>query len=554
MRALDISRRLAVASAFLLAPLVARGADLTWPQFRGPDSNPVGRHAKLPDRWSKTENVEWVAPIPGRGWSSPIVVGRKVFLTTVTTEGASKAPQTGVDFSNDYVAELLKQGVKEEELVARLRARDIEMPEEVVLHYFLYCLDLETGAVSWKQEFHSGRPPGGRHRKNSFASETPVSDGQRVYVYAGNLGLYAFDLDGKRIWSTPLEALPIYLDFGTGGSPALHGQHLFILNDNEKQQFVAAFDKETGQLVWRTPRDLKVKSDPPRSSGWTTPYVWAHPLRTEIVTTGPSAAVSYDLAGKELWRLAGTSLAPVASPYAYDGLLYVNGGKGQSLFAVKPGASGDITPGGGAQSGPYVAWSQERAGSYLPTQVAYDGALYVLSEKGILSRFDARTGEMTYKERIAPEANAFTSSPWAYNGKIFCLSEEGQTYVLAAGRKMELLHVNTLDEMAQATPALVGDRLLLRTEGRLYSIRRKPAESAQRPLEQTGAEMNACSSLVQARPLGWRPLALDIQIVPSGVTEQPMAGGPTPLNDVQPIVCGGSRHPLATSTGSSRTG
>src|SRR6185369_6090473 len=120
-----------------------------------------------------------------------------------------------------------------------------------------------------------------------------------------------------------------------------------------------------------------------------------------------------------------------------------------------------------------VVWSKERAGSYLPTQVAYDGALYVLSENGILSRFDAKTGEMSYKERVSPEANAFTSSPWAYNGKVFCLSEEGQTYVLAAGKKLELLHVNALDEMAQATPALVGDRVLLRTEGRLYSIRRK---------------------------------------------------------------------------------
>jgi outer membrane protein assembly factor BamB len=292
--------------------------------------------------------------------------------------------------------------------------------------------------------------------------------------------LYAYSLDGKKVWSTPLEAFPIYLDFGTGSSPVLHGKRLFILNDNEKQQFVAAFDTESGKLAWRTPRDLKEKSDPPRSSGWTTPFVWTHPQRTEIVTTGPVAVVSYDLSGKELWRLAGTSLAPVASPFAYDGLLYLNAGKGRGLYAVRPGASGDITLQGDAKSSPYVVWAQERAGSYLPTQVAYDGALYVLSEKGILSRFDARTGEMTYKERVAPEANAFTSSPWAYNGKIFALSEEGQTYVLTAGRKLELLHVNTLDEMAQATPALVGDRLLLRTEGRLYSIRRKAAAGARR--------------------------------------------------------------------------
>jgi outer membrane protein assembly factor BamB len=465
------------ALALVFAASLAHGAEATWPQFRGPEANPVGTHARLPDRWSKSENVEWVTPIPGRGWSSPIVVGKKVFLTTVTTEGTSKPPQTGVDFSNDYVAELVKQGLSEDEIVARLTARDIELPNEVVLHYYLYCLDLETGAVSWRQEFHNGRPPGGRHRKNSFTSETPVSDGKRVYVYVGNLGLYAYDLDGKKAWSAPLEALPIYLDFGTGSSPVLHGKRIFILNDNEKQQFVAAFDTDTGKLAWRTLRDLKEKSDPPRSSGWTTPYVWTHPLRTELVTTGPGTVVSYDLQGRELWRLSGTSLAPVASPFAYDGLLYVNGGKGKRLLAVRPGAKGDISLAGDAESNRFVAWSKERSGTYLPTQVAYGGALYVLAENGILSRFDARTGEMTYKQRVAPEASNFTSSPWAYNGRIFCLSEEGQTYVLTAGSRMELLRVNTLDEMALATPALAGDRLLLRTEGRLYSIRQKAGAS-----------------------------------------------------------------------------
>jgi len=478
MHARVTSRQLIVVAALLCAPLAAWSTELTWPQFRGPNANPVGSDAALPDRWSKSENVEWVAPIPGRGWSSPIVVGGKVFITTVTTDGASKAPQTGVDFSNDYVAELVKQGLSEDEIVKRLTARDIELPHEVVLHYFLYCLDLETGAVAWKQEFYTGRPPGGRHRKNSFASETPVSDGRRVYVYVGNLGLYAYDLDGRKAWSTPLEAFPIYLDFGTGSSPVLHGKQLLILNDNEKQQFVAAFDTETGQLAWRTPRDLKEKSDPPRSSGWATPFVWTTPQRTEIVTTGPGTVVSYDVQGKELWRLSGMSLAPVASPFAYEGLLYLNGGQGRGLFAVRPGATGDISLKNDASSNAYVVWMKERAGSYLPTQVAYEGALYVLSDKGIVSRFDAKTGEMTYKERIGPGASAFTSSPWAYNGKIFCLSEEGQTYVLAAGKKMELLHVNMLDEMAQATPALVGDRLLLRTEGRLYSIRRpRPAKA-----------------------------------------------------------------------------
>jgi outer membrane protein assembly factor BamB len=460
-------------SCLIALSLGAAWADPEWPAFRGPDANPVAAKGKLPEKWSKTENVEWTAEIPGRGWSSPIVDGRWVFLTTVVTEGKSKPPQIGTEYSNEYAAELIKQGLSEQEMLARLTARDIELPKEVMLHYFLYCLDIQTGKVVWKQEFHSGQPPGGRHRKNSFSSETPVTDGKLVYVYVANLGLYAFDMKGTQVWRTPLEAYPIYLDFGTGGSPALLGDMLVIVNDNEKQQFIAAFDKKTGKPLWRTNRDLSAKGGgPPQHSAWVTPFVWRNPRRTEVVTVGPGVAVSYDEAGKELWRLAGMASTPVPSPFAYEGLLYVNGGRGKALFAIKPGAAGDLTPGEDGKLSEFIAWSQPRGGTYLPTEVAYQGALYALSETGILSRFDAKTGTLSYRSRIG-DGGAFTSSPWAYNGKVFCLSEEGKTFVIAAGEKFELLKVNPLDEMAQATPAIVGDRLLLRTESRLYSIQNK---------------------------------------------------------------------------------
>ena len=168
-----------------LPSLLLLAADLTasWPQFRGPAANPVGTNLNLPDKWSKTENVEWSVEVPGRGWSSPIVTGGKIFLTTAVTEGPSKKPQTGTEYSNEFVAELGKQGLSEKEIMERVTARDMEMPNEVMLHYFLYCLDLKTGAVNWKKEFHGGHPPGGRHRKNSFTSESPVTDGKFVYVY-----------------------------------------------------------------------------------------------------------------------------------------------------------------------------------------------------------------------------------------------------------------------------------------------------------------------------------------------------------------------------------
>ena len=468
-----LSRLACLACALFLASPTAHGQEIVWPQFRGPDSNPVGANARLADRWSKTNNVEWSREIPGRGWSSPIVTGGKVLVTTATTDGKSKQPQIGTEYSNEYVAELQKQGLSMEQIMERLKTRDIELPNEVTLHYFLYSLNLKTGKVEWQKEFYTGRPPGGRHRKNSFASETPVTDGKFIYVYVANLGLWAFDLDGKPVWSTQLEAQPIYLDLGTGGSPVLAGDLLVILNDNQKQQFIAAFDKKTGKQVWRTERDVGSMEPPVQRSGWATPFVWRNALRTEVVALGPDVVVSYDLAGKELWRMSGMSPVPVPTPFAYNGLLYINGGKGWPLYALRPGAKGDISLAKDQRSNEYVVWSEPRSGTYLPSSVAYEGAVYTLTETGILSRFDAKTGKMTYRTRIDPAATAFTTSPWAYNGKLFCLSEEGQTFVIAAGEKFQLLHVNELDDMAQATPALVGERLLIRTEHRLYSIRRR---------------------------------------------------------------------------------
>jgi len=461
-----------LACATMLAAAVLRGEEAAWPQFRGPDSNPVSTNVRLAEQWGKTQNVEWSVEIPGRGWSSPIVTGEKVLTTSVTTDGPSKPPQIGTEYSNEYVAELTKQGLSQAQVLEKVTARDIELPSEVTLHYFLSCRSLKTGKLEWQREFYTGRPPGGRHRKNSFVSETPVTDGKSVYVYVANLGLYAFDLKSKPLWSTPQEALPMYLDFGTGSSPVLAGGLLVIVNDNEKQPFIAAYDTKSGKEAWRQNRDVGTAGKPGPRSAWVTPYVWRHSGRTEIVTVGASVAISYDLAGTELWRMSGMSGAPIPMPFAYAGLLYVNGGRGRPLFAVRAGAAGDISLKQGETSNPYVAWSDPRGGTYLPTAVAYEGALYSVSETGILSRFDAKTGNLTYKTRIDPAATAFSASPWAYHGRVFFLSEEGQTFVVEAGETFKLLHVNTLDDMALASPAVAGDRLLVRTEQRLYSIRR----------------------------------------------------------------------------------
>ena len=462
--------------ACLCSPALAREAN--WPQFRGPDANPVSDDPGLPSTWSTTENVEWVAEVPGLGWSSPVVWGQKVFLTSTTSEKALKQPSLGVDFSNDYVAELMKEGKTEDEVMEMVTERDSELPSETTLAYHLLCLDLQSGRVLWQREFHNGPPPVGRHRKNSYTSETPVTDGQAVYVYVAFQGLYAFDLDGEPLWKTPLEPHKVYLDFGSGASPVLHGDKVIVLNDNEEESFIAAFDKKTGRRLWRTAR-TGLGTEQMRS-GWASPFVWENDRRTEVVTSGPGWVVSYDLEGRELWRMSRMALMAIQSPFAWDGMVYVASGaaRGETkpLAAIRPGGGGDITPPEESNHGEFVAWyDQDAGGTYLPTPLVYHGGLYTLSDKGIFARFDPKTGELSYKSRIHRTARNFTASPWAYNGMIFCLNEEGDTFVIKAGEEFELLGINSLGEFSMASPALVGQRLLLRTQGRLYSIRGETA-------------------------------------------------------------------------------
>ncbi len=460
--------------SLLDAPVAASDDEKSnnWPRFRGPASMPVSDHPDLPDRWSTTDNVEWVADVPGVGWSSPIVWEGKIFLTAATSDQSMKQPSLGTDFSNEYIAELRADGLSPEEVNKRLYARDREMPHEIVVSLSLYCYDLETGKLLWESQIYRGNPRGGRHRKNSYASETPVTDGEHVYAYFTHHGLYAYDFEGKQVWATPLKPHQTIRDFGTGASPALHGDRVFVLNDNEDQGFIAAFDKRTGKELWRTLRAIGER----RKTGWSTPFVWENELRTEVVTVGPGAVISYGLDGTELWQMKRMAAGAIQSPFAWNGLLYVSsgssGGRNKPIAAIRPGGSGDITPPEPENKNDYVVWYNRLAGgTYLPTPLIYDGAMYVLYEKGIFARYNVETGERIYRSRIATGAAAFIASPWAYNGKIFALNEEGDTFVIEAGEEYRLLGVSSLDEWAMATPAIVGDRLLIRTQSRLYSIR-----------------------------------------------------------------------------------
>ena len=431
-------------------------AEEDWPQFRGPEGRGVAEGSSLPDRWSTTDNIEWKADLPGMGWSSPIVWGNRVFVTTAVNLGETEDPKKGLYFGGN-----------------RMKPRDS------VHQWKVFCLDLETGQIVWERQVHEGKPATAIHLKNSYASETPVTDGKHIYAYFGNIGVFCFDFDGNSVWSKEMPPHRTRFGWGTAASPVLHENRLYILNDNDEDSYLLALDKETGDEVWRTSRDEK--------SNWSTPFVWENDLRVEIVTAGTGKVRSYDLDGNLLWWLEGMSSITIATPYASEGLLYVSSGyvgdSSRPLYAIRPGATEDISLAEGQTANDWIAWSYPKAAPYNPSTLVYAGHLYVLYDSGHLACFDAADGSVVFERQRIPEAKRFTASPWAYNGKVFCLNEDGVTFVVRAGDQLELLHTNPLaeDDMGMATPAIAGDRLLIRTAPRLYCIRRAPAEGAATP-------------------------------------------------------------------------
>jgi outer membrane protein assembly factor BamB len=431
--------------------------DANSPQFRGPRGDGVAYGTNLPVTWSTTSNVVWSCTIPGKGWSSPIVWGDRVFVTSSIGPGNVEAPPDKLGNVADHV-------------------RGVTTTQEH--QYTLHCLDWRTGTLLWSRCAHKGVPSGPIHPKNSYASETPITDGDRVYAYFGNVGLFCYGMDGQELWSRRWGSFKMGWNWGTSASPVLSSDLLFLLNDNDEQSFLVAIDKRTGTDVWRVEREEK--------SNWSTPFVWQNELRTEIVTAGSRKVRSYDLTGKLLWELRGMSAVTVPTPFAADGLLYIASGCSHSplrpVYAIHPGAASDISLQDDVTTNAHIAWSQRRAAPYVTSPLVYDGILYVLLDGGFLSAYDARTGEQVYgRQRFTTGRAAFTASPWAYDGRIFCLAETGETYVVQAGPEFRVLHVNRLDEAALATPAVARDNIILRTLTKLYRIGNTPEPATTTP-------------------------------------------------------------------------
>lgn len=468
--------------AFLVATLGAPTAALSpetdnWPSFRGAAALAIADDdPRLPVTWSTTENVAWKTPIDGLGWSSPVVWGEHVYVTTVVSEGEIEEPRMGLYFPYGS-PQAPPPGVggfrapKEGELMER--SRDVH-------HWWVYAIDFESGEVAWKTEVNAAVPNFDRHLKNTYASETPVTDGKRVYAYFGNVGVFALDTTGKLVWERRFEPRTTRLGWGTAASPVLHDDTLFVVNDNDDQSYVVALDTATGKERWRVDRE--------EGTNWATPFVWRHDEGTELVTAGTEEVRSYSLDGELLWHFRGLNSISIPQPFSEHGLLYVTSGyigdRVKPVFAIRPGARGDITLKEGQKSNEFIVWYNETAGPYHPTPLVYGDYYFTLLDLGFFTVHDAKTGEELYftedqkqskevRRRVARGSGGFTASPWAYNGKIFVLSEAGDTYVLDTRDEFKLVATNSLDEVAMASPAMARGSLFIRTRSHLWRLTNK---------------------------------------------------------------------------------
>ena len=385
-----------------------------WPRWRGPSGQGIVRSGKYRDKWSAKDGVKWTVPVPGRGHSSPIVWGDHIFVTTEYDDGA-RLSMLGFRRSDGK------------------KLWETFVPANGVEHVY---------------------------EKNSRASATPVTDGKLVYGSFGTHGLAAFDFAGKMVWHTPVGPLNNY--HGSAGSPILYKDRLFLYQDHRGTEatgsFVAAYDKNTGKQIWKTNRV--------ETTGWGTPVVVRAGDRDELIVSSQRRVYGYDPeSGDELWKVGGLTMEVIPTPVVAEGFVICSSGRQGPTLAIRPGGSGDVTS-------THVAWSSPKGSPFVPSGVVVDGVLYLVNDiQSVLTAHDVKTGQVLYQGRLGEaKKEGFSASPVANGGKVFFTNDDGETFVLQAGREFKLLHVNTLGEQTLASPALVDGRWYFRTASSLIAI------------------------------------------------------------------------------------
>lgn len=395
-----------------------------WLQWRGPQNNGVAA-SDAPLRFSATENVKWRIPIPGKGQSTPVIAGGRLFLTTAV-RGEGSDPFGGAKY--DFV---------------------------------VFAIDAETGREVWRKTAISATPHEGYHRRyGSFASNPPVTDGTILIAHFGSRGVYAYDLDGRPLWKKDLGRMYMRNAFGEGMAPVLHGDALILQNDHEGESYIVVLDKRTGQERWRAERDER--------SCWAQPIVVEVAGRKQVVTSSTRVR-SYDLeTGALIWEAGGLGSNAIPAVVNVNGemVIAMTGHREPNLLAIRLGGKGDLT-----DDPKYVQWTNQRGNSYTASPVLHDGILHFVTDRGLVSAFDAATGEKHYHQQRLPEMYSFKASPVATHGKLYLASQQGDVIVLKLGQEYEVLAVNEMgDEMFVSSPIIAGGNLYLRSQDELFCI------------------------------------------------------------------------------------
>ncbi len=448
-------KRLVLALIVLVVGFTATQAQ-NWPQFRGPSATGVSEGKAKPVKWdaSTSQNVRWKTPIPGLSHSSPVVWGDKIFVTTAV----SSAPKDETRFG---------------------LYGDVEPVKDDPKHAWkVFAIDKSTGKILWERTAYEGIPKVKRHPKSSHAASTPATDGKYLIVNFGSEGLYAYDLNGKLLWKQDLGVLDagwfydVDYQWEYGSSPIIYKNLVIVQADIQKNSFIAAYDIKTGKQVWKTSRE-EVPS-------WGSPTVYEGSLRAELIANGTKAIRGYDpLTGKELWRLGPMSEITTPTPFVAHDLIFVTSGYPpvQPIYAIRPGGNGDLTLKDGKESSEFIAWSKQRGGPYMPTPIVYGDLLYTCSNQGVLTAYNAKSGDRVYQERLGGTGGAFTASPVASDGKIYLSSEDGDVFVVKAGPSYELLAKNPVGEVMMATPAISDGLVIVRTISHLFAFGEAPASN-----------------------------------------------------------------------------
>lgn len=427
-------------------PAPARGS---WPSFRGPLGSGVADGQNLPDTWDGAtgQNILWRTPIPGLAHSSPIVWGDRVFVTTAVSSNPKSTFKPGLYGDGDASDD-------------RSRHR-----------WMLYALDKRTGKIVWERTAFEGEPREKRHVKSTYASSTPATDGRIVVAWFGSQGVHAYDVNGTPLWQVDLGRVDMgaydipAFEWGPASSPIIWNGLVLLQCDTQADSFLLALNAETGEIVWKTDRD--------EIPSWGTPTVVETPAGPELVTNASNFIRGYDpKTGKELWRLGGSSKITAPTPIFANGLFVVASGRGpeRPIFALKPGARGDLTLGQDRTSSDAVAWSKTGRGSYMPTPLAYNGILYVLANNGVFDAYDIATGDEIYRQRLTHLGSGFSASPVAADDRLYLSNEDGDILVVKAGREFDHIGTNTMGELLMATPALSDGVMYVRSSRSLFAI------------------------------------------------------------------------------------